>query len=193
MKKLFPILITTALALSACGDSGESTEVTSSINSSTTSLTASSSSSTTTPSSVTTTPPPIEEPGEEDEHDDDLHVHNNSDDGLSRKNEEEQNSSSPMERTITSCGDPSIHERGTTFFSDVTSGWTQQCSDEMAPQIAQQFMAPPAEGQNDTAPASGGSGRTCAEIGHKVYPGDPDYSPERDKDGDGVGCESYPG
>ncbi|CQD13322.1 hypothetical protein ACL1HT_12960 [Corynebacterium striatum] len=40
---------------------------------------------------------------------------------------------------------------------------------------------------------SGGSGRTCAEIGHKVYPGDPEYSLERDKNGDGVGCESQPG
>ena len=38
---------------------------------------------------------------------------------------------SPMEKTIASCGDPSLHETGTTFFSDGTSGWTQQCSDEM--------------------------------------------------------------
>lgn len=41
--------------------------------------------------------------------------------------------------------------------------------------------------------SGGGSGRTCAEIGHKVYVGDPDYSLDRDSNGDGVGCESYPG
>ena len=38
---------------------------------------------------------------------------------------------SPMEKTIESCGDVSLHETGTTFFSDGTSGWTQQCADEM--------------------------------------------------------------
>lgn len=102
-----------------------------------------------------------------------------------------QTAPTPMEKVIDYCGDPSIHETGTTFFTDGTSGWTQQCADEMAPAVAQQFVAPPA---NDTpAYTGGGSGRTCAEIGHKVYPGDPDYSLERDKNGDGVGCESYPG
>lgn len=200
MKKLLPILVTTTLLLSACSDSGESSETTSSTTSSspsstsTTSTTMSTSSVTTSSSSEVTPPTEVEEPDEEDEHnDDDLHVHDNPNAALGDSDEEEQAEQAPTEKAVSSCGDPSIHERGTTFFSDGTSGWTQQCSDEMAPQVAQQFVAPPAEQQNAPAPAGGGSGRTCAEIGHKVYPGDPDYSPARDEDGDGVGCESYPG
>lgn len=44
-------------------------------------------------------------------------------------------------------------------------------------------------------PTSTGSGKTCAQIGHRVRPGDPDYAKgpgKPDADGDGVGCESYP-
>lgn len=37
----------------------------------------------------------------------------------------------PMNKTIASCGDSSLHETGTTFFTDGTSGWTQQCADQM--------------------------------------------------------------
>ncbi|WP_297589367.1 hypothetical protein [uncultured Corynebacterium sp.] len=36
-----------------------------------------------------------------------------------------------MDKQIASCGDPSIHETGTTFFTDGTSGWTQQCASQM--------------------------------------------------------------
>lgn len=36
-----------------------------------------------------------------------------------------------MEKQIASCGDPSIHETGTTFFTDGTSGWTQNCASQM--------------------------------------------------------------
>lgn len=36
-----------------------------------------------------------------------------------------------LDKTISSCGDPSMHQTGTTFFTDGTSGWTQQCSDQM--------------------------------------------------------------
>ncbi|OHF36130.1 hypothetical protein [Corynebacterium sp. HMSC074A01] len=43
-----------------------------------------------------------------------------------------------MEKQIASCGDPSIHETGTTFFTDGTSGWTQQCASQMWP--AQEAM-----------------------------------------------------
>lgn len=38
-----------------------------------------------------------------------------------------------MDKQIASCGDPSIHETGTTFFTDGTSGWTQQCASQMWP------------------------------------------------------------
>lgn len=37
----------------------------------------------------------------------------------------------PLDKSIASCGDPGMHERGTTFFTDGTSGWTQTCSDQM--------------------------------------------------------------
>lgn len=36
-----------------------------------------------------------------------------------------------MEKEIAYCGDPSIHETGTTFFTDGTSGWTQNCAAQM--------------------------------------------------------------
>lgn len=36
-----------------------------------------------------------------------------------------------MEKQIASCGDPSIHETGTTFFTDGTSGWTVNCAEQM--------------------------------------------------------------
>lgn len=32
---------------------------------------------------------------------------------------------------IRECGDPALHQLGTSFFTDGTSGWTQQCADEM--------------------------------------------------------------
>lgn len=36
-----------------------------------------------------------------------------------------------MNKTIASCGDPGLHETGTTFFTDGTSGWTETCSAQM--------------------------------------------------------------
>lgn len=96
----------------------------------------------------------------------------------------------PMDKIVESCGDVNIHERGTTFFTDGTSGWTQECADQMIPAPAQQFYAPPVQEQ----PAAGGTtSGTCKEIGHKTYVGDGIYMPKHDRDGDGVGCESYPG
>lgn len=38
---------------------------------------------------------------------------------------------SVMNKTIASCGDPSMHETGTTFFTDGTSGWTSTCANKM--------------------------------------------------------------
>ena len=38
----------------------------------------------------------------------------------------------PLNKTIASCGGD-IHQRGNTFFTDGTSGWTQQCSDAWTP------------------------------------------------------------
>ena len=36
-----------------------------------------------------------------------------------------------MEKQIASCGDPSIHQTGTTFFTDGTTGWTENCAAKM--------------------------------------------------------------
>ncbi|MGP9725514.1 hypothetical protein ACT3SZ_16045 [Corynebacterium sp. AOP40-9SA-29] len=36
-----------------------------------------------------------------------------------------------LDKQIASCGDPQLHETGTSFFTDGTSGWTEQCSAEM--------------------------------------------------------------
>lgn len=36
-----------------------------------------------------------------------------------------------MNKQIASCGDPSIHQTGTTFFTDGTSGWTENCAAQM--------------------------------------------------------------
>lgn len=36
-----------------------------------------------------------------------------------------------LDKTISHCGDPSIHQTGTTFFTDGTSGWTENCSAQM--------------------------------------------------------------
>ncbi|MCP3855044.1 MAG: hypothetical protein GY698_09945 [Actinomycetia bacterium] len=43
----------------------------------------------------------------------------------------------------------------------------------------------------DAGPAAA-AGPTCPEIGHMVFPGDAEWHPDRDPDGDLVGCESFP-
>lgn len=40
-------------------------------------------------------------------------------------------SPTPMNKTISSCGDPMLHQPGTTFFTDGSSGWTQECANQM--------------------------------------------------------------
>lgn len=97
----------------------------------------------------------------------------------------------PMNKTIESCGDLSLHETGTTFFTDGTSGWTEQCSNEMS--AARQASAPEVVEQAPAAPAVPSRGATCAQVGHKTYIGDGVYASNQDGDGDGVGCEAYPG
>lgn len=36
-----------------------------------------------------------------------------------------------LDKQISHCGDPFIHQTGTTFFTDGTSGWTEACSSQM--------------------------------------------------------------
>lgn len=38
-----------------------------------------------------------------------------------------------LNKVVSHCGDPSNMETGTTFFTDGTSGWTQQCANSMYP------------------------------------------------------------
>ena len=49
---------------------------------------------------------------------------------------------SAMNKTIQSCGSPSMHETGTTFFTDGTSGWTQNCADAMMAQYSPAPVSP---------------------------------------------------
>ncbi|WP_411776500.1 excalibur calcium-binding domain-containing protein [Corynebacterium macginleyi] len=60
--------------------------------------------------------------------------------------------------------------------------------EQLAPELVYQQPAPV-----EKAPLPSGGGGSCAAIGHKVYRGDGLYSRKLDRDGDGVGCESYPG
>ena len=60
--------------------------------------------------------------------------------------------------------------------------------EQPAPEPAYEQPAPVEE-----APQPAGVVGSCDDIGHKVYRGDGLYAPKLDKDGDGVGCESYPG
>jgi len=61
-----------------------------------------------------------------------------------------------------------------------------------APEVQEEAPAP-VPPQPAPAYSEGGNSGTCADIGHKVYRGDGIYLPKHDRDGDGVGCESYPG
>lgn len=38
-----------------------------------------------------------------------------------------------LDKAIASCGDANLHQQGTTFFTDGTSGWTAQCAAQMVP------------------------------------------------------------
>ncbi|AKE42186.1 Uncharacterised protein [Corynebacterium kutscheri] len=62
-----------------------------------------------------------------------------------------QEAPAPLDKVVQSCGDPAIHETGTTFFTDGSSGWTEQCAQEMmstwqAP--IQQFVVSPPPANN---------------------------------------------
>lgn len=92
-----------------------------------------------------------------------------------------------MNKTVASCGDPALHETGTTFFTDGSSGWTQQCANQM---MAQQPAAAP---EPAPAPAPSAYYPNCAAAraagASPLYAGDPGYSSDLDRDGDGVACE----
>ena len=62
-----------------------------------------------------------------------------------------------MDKQIASCGDPSIHETGTTFFTDGTSGWTQQCASQMWP-VQEAMIAEQEAGTDGDGPVGEGVG-----------------------------------
>ena len=46
-----------------------------------------------------------------------------------------QVSATPMNKTLSHCGDIHLHQVGTSFFTDGTSGWTQTCYSQMLSQM----------------------------------------------------------
>lgn len=63
-----------------------------------------------------------------------------------------------------------------------------------APEVVEQApVEPEVVEQAPAAPAVPSRGLKCADVGHKTYIGDGVYASNQDGDGDGVGCEAYPG
>ena len=66
---------------------------------------------------------------------------------------------------------------------------------EIQPNIEEKIVAPiyttPQTKEQTQNLISTNSNLTCKDIGHRVYIGNPDYLPKLDKDGDGIGCESF--
>ncbi|WP_225976666.1 MULTISPECIES: excalibur calcium-binding domain-containing protein [Corynebacterium] len=93
-----------------------------------------------------------------------------------------------MNKTIRECGDPTLHETGTTFFTDETTGWTEQCASQMMAQRGESAPAPePEPAQAATQFASCAEARAAGAA--PLYKGDPGYSPKLDREGDGIACE----
>lgn len=87
--------------------------------------------------------------------------------------------------------EPDIHDDEDTAIEqapDEQEEYVPAPEEQPAPEPVYEQPAPVEE-----APQPAGGGGSCDDIGHKVYQGDGLYSPKLDKDGDGVGCESYPG
>lgn len=78
---------------------------------------------------------------------------------------------SVMNKTIQSCGDPSIHEVGTTFFTDGTSGWTQQCANQMAAQQPAPAPEPEPEPAPEPVPAPAPAPAPTQQQENYVHPG----------------------
>lgn len=118
MRKTLAALAVVALALAGCGTTGEDEATV-------TKTPASSSKSTTsaTPEPSVNTEPPEETEVQPSE-------------PLTESPVPEAAPSAAKEPQIASCAtDPMLYQRGTTWFTDGTSGWTQTCADQMpAPQ-----------------------------------------------------------
>ena len=66
---------------------------------------------------------------------------------------------------------------------------------EIQPNIEEKIVAPiytaPQINDQTQNPISTNSNLTCKDIGHRVYIGNSDYLSKFDRDGDGIGCESF--
>lgn len=100
------------------------------------------------------------------------------------------------EKAVDHCGEVGVHETGTTFFTDGTTDWTQQCADQMSAEAdrAQQnqqmqgFIAPaPAPASANTYYPNCAAARAAGAS--PLYAGQPGYRAKLDRDGDGVACE----
>jgi len=57
-----------------------------------------------------------------------------------------------MNKTIQSCGEVGLHETGTTFFTDGSTGWTEQCSSTMMQSTPPADAVPPRDESQNIAP-----------------------------------------
>lgn len=57
-----------------------------------------------------------------------------------------------MNKTIQSCGEVGLHETGTTFFTDGSTGWTEQCSSTMMQSTPPAAAVPPRDESQNIAP-----------------------------------------
>ncbi|MGP5206467.1 hypothetical protein ACTXJY_00415 [Corynebacterium casei] len=57
-----------------------------------------------------------------------------------------------MNKTIQSCGEVGLHETGTTFFTDGSTGWTEQCSSTMMQSTPPAAAVPSRDESQNVAP-----------------------------------------
>ncbi|GLB62643.1 hypothetical protein NCCP2495_05210 [Dietzia sp. NCCP-2495] len=89
-----------------------------------------------------------------------------------------------LDEQISSCGDPSIHEMGTTFFTGGGSGWTQLCADQMLAQ-----WTPPPQPQTQTQPQTNGDDSCAAAICGYGYDENGNPNPSSGEIQTQYGCE----
>lgn len=113
MRKTLATFAVVALALAGCGTTGEDEATVSNTPAPTTSKTSTTHTSSSATSSPESSTSEAEEPAEV-------------------QPAVEESAAAPAEPQIASCAtDPTLYQRGTTWFTDGTSGWTQTCADQM--------------------------------------------------------------
>lgn len=163
MKRLTPLILAIPLVLSACSSTDDAPAPTSTSSTTTSSTTSQRTTESSTTEPTSTEPSPIESAPPAEPAEDDM----------------------PNEMDVDQPQD------------DVQQDAPAPVEEEPAPAPAPLYEqpSPVEESPVQEAPAytGGGGSGSCADIGHKVYIGDSDYAPKLDRNGDGVGCEAYPG